>query len=910
MTTEDRSGTLAHAPVSYRSSIALLALLAFVAAACSDVQHRVPLGPGPGEVLLVAVVDDGALEVTRIDAETSVRVAWPPGAKMIVWRFAAGSFVDASGHPLDDANLDALEVSTSSVGGCGRCTYEALTSPQRLSPGDVCAVPSFAEVEVFENVDGPKAIDDAEVVREAASRVFLHAPGDCGCDDPPLRPARDLEVVQIDGDEPRIAGDVHHLFDDGTALAIAPGHIVSIAADGTIRNAPAPELGGQVLASAPIHDGLLLALDDPDRATAEATYVHVAKDLVVTRAEGLPRLGGPALLTDASGDVYLAGVIEPARAPRHGFYRCTTATAGQYECTEQLSASGTCDEPTFDFARGVAVTSTAGTAFFVGERGQLYARNAADGRWECHPGLSVFGFFIDDNAYAHDVVDDVALTSDGVLYVCSTGTRPTGATSRHVTGVLWATDLAGVRSTADLTSPLTSFETAKADDALCASLSVEGVRARSLWGFGDFAIDAVAGIETARHVGLGQPWAGEPPELFGEALDPVLDLYAVGGWELAVTAARDMYRRSPGTMDYAPIYATDGVRRGPMTALAATEPGTIVAFGARVDRYTRRGGITRETIDVPGYPPTPDSHADLALVAPGADNRAIVATHRALLWRCRIRGTSRTPCLPPSAPNRVSVLDIDLAEGRIVDEYLPPIANPSAFVGGAALADDVFVLLDSRGNVFSLIGSSLELLTVEWDDPSTPVIELRPSPETFEAIDGTDGVAWLVGDGLVGRIAWRPDRRLVVEGFWHDRIAATWTPDDGTRVFPFTVDAWCADRAVVMSIGTTLSGSVRLAVRPSRLAGSGPSLRIVPIAVDSAEADARGFSKRMSWVRPTGALRFSDGTLIYTYDDGTIEPRGGPRHFAPFSYVGGHAVSGDFAVIGGEGERIIAVQPR
>lgn len=907
MTATNRSGTLANAPVLYRSSIALFA---FVAAACSDVQHRVPLEPEPGEVLVVAVVDDGTLEVARIDAQTSVRIAWPPGAKMVVWRFAAGSFVDASGRPLDDAALAALEVSTSSVGGCGRCTYDALTSPQRLSPGDVCAVPPFADVEVFENDDGPKTIEDADVVRETAARVFVRTPGACGCADPPLKTAQDLEIVQIDADEPRIAASVHHLFDDGTALAITPGHVAAITADGTVRSTAVPELGGQVLASAPVHDGLLLALDDPDRATAEATYVHVTKDLVVTRAEGLPRLGGPALLADASGDVYLAGVVQPERAPRHGFYRCTTATAGQYECTEQPSGSGTCDETTFDFTRGVAVTSTVGTSFFIGDRGQLYARNTADGRWECHPGLSIFNFLINDNAYAHDVVDGVALTSDGMLYVCSTGTRPTGASSRHVTGVLWSTSLAGVRSTADFTSPLTAFETAKAIDALCTSISAEGERARSLWGFGDFAIDTVAGAETARHEGLGQPWVGDAPELFDEAADPVLDLYTSDDWALAVTASRDMYRRAPGMTTFAPIYANGTARRGPMTALAPTEPGTIVAFGARAERYTRRGDITRETLDIAGYPPTPDSHADLALVSPGAPNRALVATHRALLWRCRIRGTWRTPCLPPSAPYRVSILDIDLEQGRVVDEYIPPIANPSMFIGGAALADDVFVLLDSRGNVFSLIGSSLELLTVEWDDPSTSVIELQPSPETFEAIDGTDGVAWLVGDGLVGRVAWRPERKLVVEGFWHDRIAATWTPDDGTRVVPFTVDAWCADRAIVMGIGTTLSGSVRLAVRPSHLEGGGPSLRVGPIAIDGAEAEARGFSKRLSWIRPTGALRFPDGTVIYRYDDGTIEPRGGPRHFAPFSYVGGHAVSGDFAVIGGEGERIIAVEPR
>lgn len=889
--------------------VRLLAITALALIACSDVQHRVPLDVGPDELAIVAVLDGAALQVARVGADESVRVAFPPDSRMVVWRFSPDDFVDAAGRPLDADELDALEVTTVAEGGCGRCTYDALFAPQRLSSGDVCALPSFGAFDVYENDGGPRPMVDDELVRDLAARVFLRRPGACGCEDRPLKPARDLEVVQVDEDEPRIAAAAHHLFADGTAFAIAPGHLVAVAADGTIRARRADDLGGALLSTTEVHDGLLVAFDDPARPTGDASYRHLSKDLTITRPEGLPRLGGPALVTDASGVVYLAGVLEPDRAPRHALYRCVTSSAGQYDCVDETISPGTCDETPFDFERGVV---TADAVVFVGTRGQLYVRSAADGRWACHPGLSVFGFVVDGERYEQEVVDDVVIASDGTLYVCATGVRATGITSRHFTGVLWATELSGVRSASDLASPLSAVETAKADDHLCTSLSVAaGGAVRSLWGFGDFAIDAAAGVEVARHRGAGRPWAGAAPELHPEIPEPVLDHYAAGAWKLAVTASRGLYRRAPDATDYSPIYAPRGAPRGPMTALAAAQPGTVIAFGSKVQRYTRRDVVERRTIDVAGYPQTPDSHADVALVAPGAPHRALVTTHRALLWRCDKSGTTRTPCLPPAAPDRVSVLEVDLAEQRVVREHTPPIAQPATFVDGAALADDVFVLLDSKSNVFAMIDSSLELLSVEWDDPATETVrERRPATVAWSSVDGADGVAWLVGDGLVGRIAWRPNRRLMVEGFWNDRLGAPWTADDGTVTTPHTIDAWCADRAVVLGIGTTLSGTVRLAVRPWRLQGGAPSLALQPIEVDAVESDGRAFSKRLKWVQPAGALRFDDGALIYTYDEGTIEPRGGPRHLAPFSYVGGHAVSGDLALIGGEGERVVAVQPR
>lgn len=888
-----------------RSPIAFATL--FVAG-CSDVQHRVPWEVEPGELAVVAVARGDALETAIVDAAASVRIQFPPQSTMVVWRFSAGAFVDAAGHPVGAEALAEVQVTTEPTGGCGRCTYEAVAAPQRVGAGDVCAIPPFGEVEVYENTGDVRRIEAPDLARSIGRRVFLRWPGACPCEDRPPKAATAVVLRQIDdGDDGHVATSVHHLFADGTVLGITPGYGVAVDPTGRLRSASIPRITGRVFAKSERRDGLLLAFADAERNHA-ATYVHVAKDLEVTVVEGLPDVLGPAFASGDADTLFVAGRRSDGTGG-HAAYRCASSSTFDFTCTEEVTRPGACIDTTFELFRGLATSSTTGTSLFVGARGQLYVRNAEDATWTCHPGLSPFGFDVGADRYVHDVVDDVALDANDLLYVCSTGERPVGPTSRRITGIVWATALAGVREASDLSEPLRAVEVDKAEDALCTSLSTDstGLGVRIVYGFGDFVVDAVDGLVAGRLRGFGQPWSGAAPDLLAEAEDPVLDYHEASGWALAVTAARWMYRRAPDATAFAPVYVGRGARRGPMTALAPAEPGRIVAFGARVESYERGESTRREAIVVDGFPPYPDGHADVALIAPGAPSQALVASHRADLWRCDVRDTKRTPCIPPAVPREVVVQQIDLARGVVVDEDVPPVAQPAAFVSGAVIADDVFVLLDARSNVFAKIDGALRRLRVEWDDPTTEPQEQAPGAVTWASIDAADGVAWIVGRGALGRVAWRPDRTLVVEGFWHARLGAPWEPEGAGETIPFVVETWCADRGVILGMTTTPSGLPPTSLSHWEL-GADDELTLVPLEVVDGDSAQRSFTKPLAYVRPSGALRFADGTLVPYYDDGTVEPGAGRSRIAPFGEVGGHVVSGDFAVVGGEGGRILAVE--
>lgn len=897
-------------PVVHRSAMTTIALFSV---ACGDVQHRVPLDLDADTFAVVAVLVGDDVEVVRVDDEAFARVRFPPESHLVVWRFAKTDFVDGAGRPVDATVLDGMRVATEPAGGCGRCTYDALVAPQRVAAGDVCGVPRFAEAELFENDGGPVAVRDDALVARIAERVFLAWPGDCACEDAPLKSRSSFELVQVDAETPNVALRSVHLMADGTVIGVAPGHVVAIDPNGDVRTIAPPPHGYQ-RAALETDDGVLVAFEDPDPTEMGTIYTLNTPGPERLTVEGLPEMQTRVMTRGADGAVYVGGRIVRGGVFEHAVFRCEAQRPTSYACTREQTSPAKCGGEVFDFVGGVTTTSTNATTILLGDRGQLFVRSAATGAWACHAGLSNFGYRIDGNLFAHANIDDYAMTADGRFYACSTGERSTGTSSRHVTGVLWWIDLAGVESFDDL-PPLVDLLEEGSSLSLCTSLSLDpdGDRIRTIWGFGDFVLDVTPGRDPVQLGRIGQPWdEGAVAELVPEAADPVLDYFEVGGWTLAVTAARWLYRRAPGETTFTPIYTSDTPRRGVMTAFAPTEPGTIVAFGSGVHRYTKADPRpTREAIAVEGYPPARDSHADVAVADPDDLDRVVVATHRAERWRCFIRGTPQVPCVPPASPTQVRLSIVDLAAGRAIDIGAVPSAR--SIVAGAALGGGVFVFLDTGDRVFALIDDTLVEVPFEWDDPTTAETEIAPSSVSWIDLDGRDGVAWLVGRRSLGRIAWRPDRGLVVEGFWHRRLGAPWTATGELETLPSSIDAWCADRAIVSALAG-IPGNTITVIRPWSLGHDprcGGEFGLCPFPdPDEIELRFRWFSKPLALVRPEAALRAADGTLAFLYDDGTVEPRAGPRLVTPFSFVGGSAVSGDLVLVGGEGERVVAVEPR
>ncbi len=870
-------------------------------AACSrGEQHAVPVALDPGEFAVIAVLDGDRLEVDTLVDGRATRIDFPQGSTLFVWRFDADALVDRAGHPLDDATLAAAKATTEPTEGCGRCTFEAVSSPQRIAPGDVCHVPDFVAAEAFENVGGPTVVNVPTLASKVAKRVFVTWPGACPCaPDAPIREVAGFEIVSEEAGS-SIATRSGYLFDDGRIIGLTPTHAVTIDAAGQVVEQKFPEAQGHVRALTPVPDGLLVAMADPKPTSDGTIYRVVTHEGSLEPRVDLPTLLVQAMFSGPDGALYVAGPAFDVSATKQ-IYRCTQTNTTSYVCAEETVAAAACDLSAFRFTNGIKTP----TAVIVGNHGELVVRDANTSTWTCHVGLQGRQYFHEDVLYTHDFVDDYGLAPDGRLNLCSRGFNSTGASS-----VLWSIDLSGVETVADLPESL-AVSTLSTTYERCHSLSVDPQtgRVRTIWGFGETVVDVLGTQITLRANGIGRPWDGATPEVLPEVHGPVLDLLERGDYKLAVTAERSLFRRGPDGDAYEKVYGTLGGRDGPMSAMAPRDDGSVVTFSRGSAVFSRENGVVvRSRFTLDGFPPTANTLPDVAVADPVVPSRLVVTAHEAPRYRCTTRGTTRTPC-PPTFPDRVDVFVVDIDEGVVLDRVEPPVDDPAIFVAGAALASGVFVFLDRFGRVFAMIDRAFVELDVEWDDPSTQVVEPRVIDPEWTDLAGRDGTAWLVGRDLVGRVVWRADRTLAVEGFWHRRLGAPFG-----EVVPKTIDLSCADRGVVLGVteleGTTFTQAISpwvLGREPEFCAEA--AFGLCPFPERSAsELRFHSFSKPLSWVTPLGALRFGDA-VAFLYDDATIEPRGGPRDSPPFTYVSGYAVTDDLVLIGGEGQRVVSVTP-
>ncbi|MEQ9502183.1 MAG: hypothetical protein RIT81_35260 [Deltaproteobacteria bacterium] len=881
-----------------------LALLLVVACSRGE-QHAVPVALDPGQLAVIAVLDGDRLEAETLVDGRATRIGFPQGSTLFVWRFEADALVDRAGHPLDEATLAAATATTEPTEGCGRCTFEAVSSPQRIAPGDVCHVPPFVTAEAYENVGGPTVVNVPTLASEVAKRVFVTWPGACPC--APDEPIGELSGVEIapEAPGPSIATRSGYLFDDGRIIGLTPGHAVTIDTAGEAREHVFPEVHGHIRSIAPEPDGLLVAMTDPKPSGDGTIYRVVTHEGVLGPRVGLPSLWVEAMYRSPDGALYVAGKTLDLDAATQ-VNRCTQSAPSSYVCTEETIVSGACDLRAFRFTSGVAPPSANPTTILVGNHGELLVRDASASTWSCHLGLAERQYFHEDVLYNHDYVDDYGLAPDGRLNLCSRGFNSTGASS-----VLWSIDLTGVETIEDLPETLVAA-TLSTTNERCHSLSVDVPtgRVRTIWGLGRTVVDVIGTQVTNRANGIGRPWDGSTPDLLAEVHGPVLDLLERGDFQLAVTADRSLFRRGPDGDAFVQVYGSRGGRVGPMAAMAPRQDGSIVTFTGGPAVYSREEGVVvRSRFTLDGFPPSANALADLAVADPVVPGRIVVTTHEAPRYRCTTRGTTKIPC-PPLYPTRVDVFVVDIDEGRVLDRVEPPVDDPAIFVAGAALASGVFVFLDRFGRVFAMIDRAFVELEVEWDDPSTQVVEPRVVAPEWTDLAGRDGVAWLVGRDLVGRVVWRSDRTLAIEGFWHRRLGEAFG-----EVVPKTLDLSCADRGIVLGVTEVEGTTFTRAISPWVLGHEPVFCADAPFGLcpfpqpSAAEQRFHSFSKPLAWVTPLGALRFPGGAVAFLYDDATLEPRAGPRTITPFTYVGGYAVTDDLVLIGGEGQRVVSVTP-
>ncbi|MBI2374349.1 MAG: hypothetical protein HYV07_10180 [Deltaproteobacteria bacterium] len=118
------------------------------------------------------------------------------------------------------------------------------------------------------------------------------------------------------------------------------------------------------------------------------------------------------------------------------------------------------------------------------------------------------------------------------------------------------------------------------------------------------------------------------------------------------------------------------------------------------------------------------------------------------------------------------------------------------------------MLIGPDGDLYQLSDDQLIQLQVEYDDPSTPELEVEPTRSgyrpAFSVLDGANGVVWAGGDQRLARIlAGPPGSPARAEGFWFRRSLSQALRDRTYKHEVFgepeitAISAVCPDRAVI-----------------------------------------------------------------------------------------------------------------
>ncbi|MBI4816923.1 MAG: hypothetical protein HY791_11725 [Deltaproteobacteria bacterium] len=189
---------------------------------------------------------------------------------------------------------------------------------------------------------------------------------------------------------------------------------------------------------------------------------------------------------------------------------------------------------------------------------------------------------------------------------------------------------------------------------------------------------------------------------------------------------------------------------------------------------------------------------------------------------------------------------------------------------------------EQSGALVEVRDGSIASVELDWDDPSTPLLEANPVPE-FWSIDRSGPVAWVAGRRALGRIL-LVDGPLVVEGFWLDRLSRGVLADEVERQVPpdvTAVRAYCPNDLVLGTV-QYLAGDDDPFVGGQRIGAlEACGSKVMKMC------QLEGFNRTVGRSSDEFVVRFLGGARkpVLVMNEGTAFARGSAARALPFDHV-------------------------
>ena len=751
---------------------------------CQDQAAPIRIEAEPGHLVVLAFADVlGVLHEARTavaDDAAVVPVAMEGMTRVFAWTFDPADLQQIDGKPIPREWLRDVEADIGPDDEppfCTRCRVPAAIPPKLLAPGDRCPPPRFARAHLFERTkdgfDDVTATSSA-AIEQARRQVALQWPGTCSEASGTARKAYEPKLCPILPTEAPRWLDQIAIGPDGTAAGFGDRHAFVIDPSGVVTTSGSDVTPPTIefAAALPAGAGFIVSVNPRSQTRSEDTTLHASRDLR-WRSLGLDSFRAAALTPLGGEDFYLAGHARSGLFDKPMLLRCRVSkllSGGGCEVEALLAAADPCGWSSDNSeAHGVRILEDGSGVAILGD-GHVMVRDPGGTFWRCarqtSPQAPVPIFGLDDTITVERFQRLGVLGRR--LFVCGYGTNKAKEQRRFVLsfegpapGQPWPESL-DLRVEAQR-----SFAFQNCD----AFSPIPGDRLRTSFVDGsgwDFDAD---GRPIVEYVSLGQPHDDNGGDAYSELEHRLRALRTTTtGWALALSASGSLFRQAPGDR-MTIVRGAREYRYWPIQAIAATETREFIAFGGpqpprvvRVpDDATTCDAIAVRTTSIAGHRLDPTDR--VSAVVP--DSRG--PRHR-LLAGFRYGNDGRVAWLRR----------IDLERNRMVAAVpdLAPLPRGAVFDAGAEVMPGLFVLVGTDGALYALRDDQVERLEPDFDDPTTPEIEM-PAPipsdlghlRRWFTVGAAGGVAWASGYDAVARIlVVGSDRRLRAEAFWRTRL--------------------------------------------------------------------------------------------------------------------------------------------
>lgn len=694
-------------------------------AACQPAGAPLVLSGTEGDLLIAAVISrdgDRVLSAERVDpARGTAGVAVAQGQRLIAFRLAREDLLDESARRLEaPLQIATREHAAVDAGACGRCMVPSDRAPAILFSGDLCPIPSFAELITEEPIT-------PELAARVRQEVLIAVPGACACSFERVEPPREIRIDSLLPDGlPRIyehiaiddrgfvavaSLEAARLYDASGAdlreLSVRRSDLWDVFALGPMPPDPGREAGFMLGRRGPTHDeaeyrSLSVVAGAPQERTARERWGLLPSVFVPL---------GDALIV--AGSVKSIGTQAPAAA------RCTVQGTS-FECAlEEPCAS--------------CLVRDISSAAVLDDGSLVIGGEGQDLLWRSPTGVWQTGQLAGEAIHPPVLVKGLAVAGER-LWVCLSA-RIEGESFRNY--VLTATISSNRAATLETSIALELEPTTGPSGACDKGLFTSA-------GGGDAMMLLLEGEDGPSLISLDAQGRMGARELLEAKLDgrtPAKMARSGNGWIALMTGDGAIYRRGPTETSFRRLYGSPLPRSGRPTTVARTGAGRFAAVMSDGETYRLSWAATpRSSVDV-SFTPTP-----LRVGSGGARDALGYSAGDDRLYQVALRGRTLT----------MSRLDLEAGRAEVLGE-----ATLSATVGLTHLQ-----LAEAQPGTMLVLAAGATPSLLAWSGArgTFEVIEGDPVA-SLQALDAQAGLAWATGGDIAARIRAGAGGALMVERF-------------------------------------------------------------------------------------------------------------------------------------------------